>query len=496
MSNTSDERQARANRRAARATPAAIMDAAAVQAVVDAAVAQAAAQHQADLAAANAANALAIQQAIAAIPPAPVAAGAAAVPAAAFALTPGLANPGQPWDYTSSEGLKIYTHASAKLSDTPFNGGIKALKVLLVATGQRGEAYGWNELFTVSNQAAPIPVNKNLLTQYGVLTNDNVRAHGTAIVGAANRLEQMSVQVKNAIMATLGPDMLIKLLARKDEYTVDVAGVSIAEGTMMIKVLTSIVFIQTRATITVIRNKLRELPALMKAEKSNITKFNSEVDDMITSLLAMDQECNDILSNLFGAYQAASDATFRKYIKDEEVKWENGETLVLTADQLMQKADARYKVLIEKKEWSKPTKEETDLMAMKAAIELEAHQTEVKKPGKKKDSKPTRTPRENAGEWDWKNHAPTANESKEKVFKGKTYVHCKFHKNTQWVLKDGHQGGCRLDPNFIKDNDKTPAATTTEKKPHSKQVLQYAEALMAAIQHESSGGFGGADQDE
>jgi hypothetical protein len=123
------------------------MYAAAVQAVVDAAVAQAAAQHQADLAtAANAANALAIQQAIAAIPEAPAAAAAAAAaPVAAFTLMPGLANPGQPWDYTTSEGLKIYTHASAKLMDTPFNGGIKALKVLLVAIGQRGKAYGWNE---------------------------------------------------------------------------------------------------------------------------------------------------------------------------------------------------------------------------------------------------------------------------------------------------------------------------------------------------------------
>ena len=274
-----------------------VMDAAAAQAVVDAAVAQATAQHQADLAAANAANALALQQAIAALPAAPAAGAGAAggAPAAVFALTPGLANPGQPWDFSTREGLKIYTHAAAKLSDTPFNEGIKSLKVLLVGIGQRGEAYSWNELFTVSNQAAPIPVNKNLLTQYGVLTNDNVRAHGTAIVAAASRLEQMSVQVKNAIiLASLGPDMLIKLLARKEEYMVVVAGVNVAEGAMMIKVLTSIVFIQTRATITVIQNKLQELSLLMKAEKSNITKFNSEVDDMITSLLAMDQECNDI----------------------------------------------------------------------------------------------------------------------------------------------------------------------------------------------------------
>jgi hypothetical protein len=143
LNNTADDRQARADCRAEQAAAAAspqVMDAAAVQAVVDAAVTQAAAQHQADLAAANAANALALHQAIAALPVAPAAGAVAAAgaPAAVFALTPGSANPGQPWDYTMSESLKIYTHASAKLLDTPFNGGNKALKVLLVATGHRG----------------------------------------------------------------------------------------------------------------------------------------------------------------------------------------------------------------------------------------------------------------------------------------------------------------------------------------------------------------------
>jgi hypothetical protein len=56
-------------------------------------------------------------------------------------------------------------------------------------------------------------------------------------------------------------------------------------------------------------------------------------------------------------------------------------------------------------------------MAMKAAIDLEANQSEIIKAGAKKEGKKAVcTPRENAGEWDWKNHAPTANEPKEKVF--------------------------------------------------------------------------------
>jgi hypothetical protein len=61
------------------------------------------------------------------------------------------------------------------------------------------------------------------------------------------------------------------------------------------------------------------------------------------------------------------------------------------------------------------------------------------------------------------------------------------------VLKDGHQGGCHLDPNFVKDSSK-PAGPSSEKKPPSMFALQYADALMAAIQHESS--IGGGDMEE
>ena len=127
------------------------MDAAAVQGIVDAAVAAAAAQHQVDLAAAvtaaNAVNTLALQNAIAGLPPA----GGAGAPV--FALTPGLVNPGQPWNYETSTGLKIFNSASMKLQDTAFVGGSKALKVLLIALSKQGEWFGFD--FMVSNQAVP-----------------------------------------------------------------------------------------------------------------------------------------------------------------------------------------------------------------------------------------------------------------------------------------------------------------------------------------------------
>jgi hypothetical protein len=303
-------RQAREERRIRRAARiAGTMDVAAVQGIVDAAVAAAAAQHQVDLAAAvaavNAANALALQNAIAGLPPARGAPlGGGAPPPPVLALTPGLVNPGQPWNYETSTGLKIFNSASMKLQDTAFVGGSRPLKVLLIALSKRGESFGFN--FMVSNQVVPIHVDKNLLTQYGVITIENVRACAATYIGQQTRQAQSAVMVQNCIMASMGKEFTVKLVAKEDEYTV--AGTT--DGFCMLKVLISLVVIETRATVAVICLRLQSLPALLKSLKSNITLFNLEVDDMITSLTALDEGCQDLLTKLFTAYQMASDKDF------------------------------------------------------------------------------------------------------------------------------------------------------------------------------------------
>jgi hypothetical protein len=483
---------------------AAPMDAAAVQAIVNAALVQqnvlhqqaladAAADAAAALAQANIDNAAALQMAIAGLP----AGGGPPAPPVVFALTPGLANPLNPWNYGSSEGLKIFNFGSTKLQDVPYNGDIKGLKMFLIALGKRAESFGWNELlFTISNQDIGNPQDKDLLTQYGVLTLENCQAHATAYIGQPNRAAQASFMCGNAISASIGPDLTMKLVNRQDEYTLTPARVM--DGTCMVYTLIACVVIHTRATISVIRAQLHALPALMKEHKSNITNFNLDVDDKITSLRAVDEGCQDLLSFLFAAYQTASDKEFREYIHDREVKWENNEIANMTVEQLMATAEGRYKVMVEKGVWAKPSREEADLMALSASIT--AQQAELDKKGTTGStggkSAPARTKatRLNEGEWAWKNIAPVGNEPREKSFKNKVYVACKFHKNTQWVLKDGHVNGCRNDPNFVKGIDEIMKKSDAEKAAPSKKALQFAHALMHAMEAEETGGLDGQEE--
>jgi hypothetical protein len=185
-------------------------------------------------------------------------------------------------------------------------------------------------------------------------------------------------------------------------------------------------------------------------------------------------------------------------VRLKESEWENHEIADLEPIAFMKQAEGRYKVMTEKGTWAKPTKDEADIMALAACIDSHGNNEKMSESqtGKeRKAGKPGGGQRPNEGEWAWKNKALGASEPKEKTFKGKTYVACKFHKNTQWVLKDGHTAGCRNDPNFGTGAEgvvekKKGGEAEPEKKLPSKKALQFAHALMAAMEHENDGGFG------
>jgi hypothetical protein len=466
------------------------MDQAAIQQLIDDAVAAQQLQHQAAMDAANIANAAALATAIATLPPPAAAAAGAAGAAGAFALTPGLANPGQPWDYTANEGLKIFNSASAKLQKEEYDGGVVQLKQLLKHLEARANTYGWDDLlFTISNQAAT-PSDKNLLTQYGVLSLDNVRAHATAYIGQHNRAAQAAVQLRDSLMATLSPKIMTQMVTKERGYLIN----GVKDGTCMLMVLMTLIFVETRATVSVIHAKLRGLINLLKVHKSDITAFNLEVSDSITALSVLEETCPDLLLSLFNAYETASDKDFRDHIRQQKSNWLMNEIAVLTVVELMTQAEGRYKVAVETGTWAKPLKHDADVIALAAAINAKQEEAAKKPTGGATASTNTRT-RNNGGDWAWKMIAPTGNQSKEKTYKNKVYVACPFHKGTQWVLKSGHEGGCRNDPDFVPGvaemMKKSEAKTAEDKKPVAKKTMQFAHALMMAMEAEENGELDG-----
>jgi hypothetical protein len=101
----------------------------------------------------------------------------------------------------------------------------------------------------------------------------------------------------------------------------------------------------------------------------------------------------------------------------------------INANNLMADALTKYKARKLTDEWSAPTKEQGQILALTAQVEL------LSKSAKKPPSKPKPTNKNNdkSNKWAWKDVLPKDGEPTAKEFGGKQYhVNCKHHLN-QWV---------------------------------------------------------------
>jgi hypothetical protein len=282
-------------------------------------------------------------------------------------------------------------------------------------------------------------------------------------------------------------------MLRADEYTIPTT-TGVEDGPCMLRSLISVVSIETRATISCVRAALKRLPELMEELKSDITGFNLVVSAHVDTLRAVDEKCEDLLTDIFAAYQTASDKTFVRYIADKESQWEDN-TIDYTPEQFMQLAKSNYKTKFVKKTWNAPSREETELIALQATTargmaELVALQATAAGRGGRgggrgsgrgaatgRGGRGSRPARHNSPALAWKNVAPTGNEPRRKTFNGKEYIYCPNHGETKWVLATGHSDGCRLAP------EDGAAATPSGALVPNQRVMQYAQALMHAMEN-------------
>jgi hypothetical protein len=443
---------------------AAIANADEVQALIDTALAAQAvitAGQQQALVDAAVATAIAAQQQ----PPAPP---------VVFSLTPGVANPTIPWNYSSPEGIKLYHHAVSPLSPV-YKGDERALKVFLSGLTSKALQFGWEPMIMMIPDGSGVV--RNLLKSYTLLTSEDIKKHALTYIGQPTRASQASTQLAGCILVSLDADFLIKLLTRQKDYMVE----GVEHGPAMLKAVVSIVTIETKSAVPLIKKELGDLRVTMKDVKSDITEFNLRVCELMNRLYAADEDYSELLDKLFEAYQSASDKAFVSYIADKQSRWEDNE-LDLNAVGFMALAGNYYKTRITRKTWNTWTKEEDDIIAMRAelvgvvALNAELMTKINKKPGKKDGG------RVYDAKWDWKKGAPTGDQATEKSFEGKDYVYCPFHQDTKWVLKKNHADGCRNDPKHAKP----PVTSGTSTEPN-KKVLQYAKALLSVMEPESDG---------
>jgi hypothetical protein len=396
-------------------------------------------------------------------PPAPV----------VFSLSPGVTSPNVPWDYSTSAGIKLFFNAISPLSPK-YKGDERTLKVLLSGLTSKSTQFGWTQLIMMIEDGSGVA--RDLMKHYTLITKENVRTHALTYIGGQSRAAQASAQLAGCILASMDDVFLVKLLTKTEDYTVN----GVEDGPSMLKSLISIVSIETKSRVPLIKRILGNLGKVMKEEKSKITEFNLRVNDLMSQLYSADEDYGELLDKLFEAYQMVSDKTFVAYIQDKQSRWEESE-LEITTSELMTQAENRYKTMKSRETWNAATKEESELIAMRAQLtDMVAMNAELKKIkkdfGPKGPGRPKEPRTKDDAKWGWKLIAPTDDQPKEKSFDGKEYVYCPFHLETRWVLKKNHADGCRNDPKM------QSGGTPSKDAEPSKKALQYAKALMNVME--------------
>ena len=426
-------------------------------------------QQQAEAAAAQAAVAAAAAAA-AAVPPVDpniVAALAAMNPVQAAAA----ARYTELIDTETTDGRKLWNSATTGITPK-FDGTATGLRAFLAHLGLRARKHAWTPLL-FSITTGPNEV-RSLIKEHGQITIEQVNAQAALTYSGLNtRMNQAAEQLFEFLSDSLDNATLLKMMDREYQYTVN----GTLDGPSMLKVLLTITSINTRATVSVLRNELTKLPAKMETLGSDVTAFNAYVNSVLTELRAHGAQVEDLLTKLFGAYQTTDDKDFNDNIKRMESDWEEN-NLNITVEQLMNHAEGKYRTLLQKGTWKAPTKEGEKLIALTAAYEAMVATTKSKDELVKVPTEPKKKGKQGKGskDWDWKLVAPTGSQPKTKTFRGKNYVYCPHHAKTKWVLAEGHKDGCSLakDTGDEKKKGKVP----------TKEDRAYARALMSVMEEE------------
>jgi hypothetical protein len=340
-----------------------------------------------------------------------------------FALAPALVGQAQLIDYSTSEGVKVYKTARAELP-SKFDVTSENLRSFLEHIQNRAREQGWNDIFDIPEDPvnAPLANTTSLLTAYGTISLERIQLHAQQYVALPTRAAQESFQVYQCLMNSLTDEGMDKVTLRSEDYFIN----DIPAGVPLLKVIIQEAYVDTNATTRQIRENLSNLDKYIVDIKSDITQMNTYVRTQLRSLHARGEDTQDLLTNLFKGYMAASDKEFRDYIKGRQEEYDDNRT-TYTSQQLMTLANNKYTIRVQDHLWNAPSEADEKIIALESEIsQLKTSNKSSNFGTPKRDDRPRNRPRP-----DWMKNAPKSDESSTKHVNKKQYWWCPTH--MAWV---------------------------------------------------------------
>ena len=196
-----------------------------------------------------------------------------------------------------------------------------------------------------------------------------MRIHAAPYVAGQTRQAQNACMMSDFLEESLEEKFLAEVTLYEREYLVTPAagGKPILNGPAFLNQIITQTYIDTRATVSHIRETLIDMHIMLKIKKEDITQFNLWVKNQVSLLAARGTEAHDLLTYLWKTYLQVKDKEFVRYIQDLKNQYEDN-TSDLTSDQLMLYAENKYKSRVQAGTWAKPSKEQEDIVALNATV--------------------------------------------------------------------------------------------------------------------------------
>jgi hypothetical protein len=381
-------------------------------------------------------------------------------PAPAFFRGPGEvidANAPQFIDYRIESNKKAYKHAVSGLTEK-FDLTPNKLQSFLNRVNERVAEQNWTGIINIlipapvpiAGAAAPPPTYINLVTNYGQVTLQQVRAHANnyCVINQQSRNNQNSLMLYMFLSNSLDTTAHNAMDINPEKYRIN----GMNEGVLFLKEIITKAYVDTNATVDTIRKSISKLDDKIKEMKFDIKNFNTYVKTQVNALLAHGIECTELITNLFSAYKEVPDDEFLHHVQMYYFQYTSanmrGQAQDLT-NEIMTVLEQTYHRRIEAGTWS-PKMVKTD---KERIIALETTITELKSaPAARK-----RNERNNDSKYAWKKVAPKI--GKPQIIKrgSKTYHWC--HKHAAWCIHTPEQ--CELTDPVANETVDAPTVLTT-----------------------------------
>lgn len=282
-----------------------------------------------------------------------------------FAIAPALHGAEHPIDYSTRTGQNLYAQATAPLPYI-FEGKNSSLPAFLQAVRDRSDASGWDDIFAITtNDHQGEQVTRNLLTQYGEITLEDVRANAvTDYIDTPVRNAQISHQIYQCLRKSITTEVNDRLVTEAEHFYIG----DFPDGPSFLMTLINVYFVKTYATTTNLRLKISDAHLLIAQHEYNIDIFNTEINGYIQRLASNGETTEDLFAHLTKAYKLVPDKEFQAYIR-ERIDGHNDGTNILTTTQLMDRAKAKYDSLIASESWMTQDETEKQLVVLTAQLQ-------------------------------------------------------------------------------------------------------------------------------